>query len=80
MDIEGIRDVLHKQPFKPFVIRLADGRSLPVPHPDFVALGKRRIVVVNQDDTTATVEPLLVVSLDTLPPKPHKGNGKRPGK
>jgi hypothetical protein len=78
MDIEGIRDALHKQPFEPFVIRLADGRSIPVPHRDFIALGKRRIVVVNQDDTTATVEPLLVVSLDTFPPKAHRetGNGR----
>jgi hypothetical protein len=80
MDIAGIRDALHKQPFDPFVIRLADGRSVPVPHPDFVALGKRRIVVVGKDDTTATIEPLLIVSLDTLPPKAHKGNGKRPAK
>lgn len=34
MDIAGVRDALHSQPFVPFTIRLADGRSLPVPHPD----------------------------------------------
>ena len=80
MDIAGIRDALHKQPFEPFVIRLADGRSLPVPHPDFVALGKRRIVVVSRDDSTAMVEPLLIVSLDTLPRTGRGGNGKRSSK
>jgi hypothetical protein len=64
MDIAGIREALHKQPFKPFTIRLADGRSLAVPHPDFVALSKRRIVVVAEDDSWTVVEPPLVVSLD----------------
>jgi predicted dehydrogenase len=42
MDIAGIREVLHRQPFQPFSIRLADGRSLAVKHRDFVALGTRR--------------------------------------
>jgi len=80
MDIAGIREALHKQPFEPFVIRLADGRSLPVPHPDFVAVGKRRVFVVGKDDTTATVEPLLIVSLDTVSRTPRAGNGKRASK
>ena len=51
MDIGGIREALHKQPFEPFELRLADGRSLPVRHPDFVALGTRRIVVIAEDDS-----------------------------
>jgi hypothetical protein len=75
MDIAGIRDALHKQPFEPFVMRLADGRSLPVPHPDFVAVGRRRVVVISKDDTTATVEPLLIVSLDTVSRGSRGGNG-----
>ncbi len=64
MDIAGVRDALHSQPFVPFVIRLADGRSLPVPHPDFVALTPRRVIVGATDDTWSVVEPLLIVSLD----------------
>ena len=64
MDIAGVREALHKQPFQPFVIRLADGRSLPVAHPDFVALTPRRVIVGAQDDSWAVVEPLLIVSLD----------------
>jgi len=64
MDIQAIREALHRQPFEPFSIRLADGRSLPVPHPDFVALGPRRIVVVAEDDSWSVIEPLLIVSLD----------------
>ncbi|MGA2618363.1 MAG: hypothetical protein ABSF26_12185 [Thermoguttaceae bacterium] len=75
MDIAGVREALHKQPFEPFAIRLADGRSLIVRHPDFVALGSRRIVVVGEDDSTSMIEPLLIVSLDTLPKEGRGGNG-----
>ena len=75
MDIAGVREALHRQPFEPFEIRLADGRSLAVPHPDFVALGTRRIVVVTEDDRTLIMEPLLIVSLDTIPPAGPNSNG-----
>ena len=81
MDIAGIREALHKQPFEPFDIRLADGRSLPVPHPDFVAVGPRRIIVVDQNDAWSVIEPLLIVSMDRQVRKRKDGNGapkKRP--
>ncbi len=77
MDIAGVRDVLHRQPPQPFTIRLADGRSRRVLHPDFVAVGKRHIVVIAEDDTTSIVEPLLIASLDTLPKKGKGSNGKQ---
>lgn len=80
MDIGGIREALHKQPFEPFELRLADGRALPVGHPDFVALGTRRIVVIAEDDSWSFVEPLLIVSIDVLPKRNSAGNGKRRGK
>jgi len=35
MTINDFRAALHTTPFKPFVMRLADGRSIPVEHPDF---------------------------------------------
>jgi hypothetical protein len=78
MDLAGVREALHRQPFEPFAIRLADGRSLPAPHPDFVALTSRRVIVGGEDDSWSIIEPLLIVSLDCLP----KGgsNGKRPKK
>jgi hypothetical protein len=75
MDIAGVREALRCEPFEPFEIRLADRRALPVPHPDFVALGTRRIIVVNEADETSVVEPLLIVSLDTRPNEGRGGNG-----
>ena len=70
MDLQGIREALQRQPFEAFSICLADGRSLSVPHPEMVAIGKRRIIVVEADDSWSVVEPLLIVSLDY--------NGKHP--
>jgi hypothetical protein len=64
MDIGGIKEALHKQPFEPFALRLADGRSISVPHPDFVALHPRRIIVINHDASWSVIEPLLIVSID----------------
>ena len=40
MHVDLIREALHRQPFDPIVLRLVDGRSVPVPHPDFVALSR----------------------------------------
>jgi hypothetical protein len=75
MDLTGIREALRKEPFQPFSMRLADGRSLPVRHPEFVAVGRRRIIVIADDDSWSIVEPLLVVSLDqTKSPRPGGGD------
>lgn len=68
MDLTAIREAIHRQPFQPFTIRLADGHSLAVVHPEFVAVGARRVIVIGQDDTWSVIEPLLVVSLDYSPP------------
>ena len=64
MDLNGIREALRKEPFQPFTIRLTDGRELPVPHPEFVAVGPRLVIVIADDNSWTVVEPLLIVSLD----------------
>ena len=47
MKIEEIRRLLRAAPFQPFKIHVADGRTLQVPHPDFVALtGNNRTLIV----------------------------------
>jgi hypothetical protein len=75
MDLQGLREALRREPFEPFAIRLADGRVLPVPHPEFVAVGPRRAIVIAQDNSWSVVEPLLIVSLDYN--GQTGGNGKR---
>jgi hypothetical protein len=47
MKLEKSREVIHAATFQPFTIHVADGRSLDVPHPDFIAvMGNGRTVFV----------------------------------
>ncbi len=78
MDVAGIREALHKQPFEPFNVRLADGRRFEVRHPDFVAVHPRRVIVIAEDGAWSVVEPLLIVSLDYAPPKARRNGKHRP--
>jgi hypothetical protein len=36
--LKAIREALRTQPFRPFVLKLADGQSFPIRHPQFIAL------------------------------------------
>jgi hypothetical protein len=36
--VEQIRRAMHAQPFRPFSLRLVDGTSFVVEHPDFIAV------------------------------------------
>lgn len=47
MNMEAIREWLNRQPFQPFVLRLSNGEMHEVRHPENVALGKNRLVVVD---------------------------------
>jgi hypothetical protein len=81
MDLNSVRDALRRQPFRPFVMCLADGRSVEIRHPECVAMNKRILIVVADDSFTQTLEPLLIVSLEELKQPPKGGNGshgKRP--
>jgi hypothetical protein len=63
MVIEQIK--AHLEPsFRPFAIRVTDGRRFPVPHRDFIALTPRTIVVIDDKDVTHTISPLHVVSIE----------------
>lgn len=75
MDLNTIRNALHREPFQPFSLRLADGRKLPVAHPEFVAMTKRIVVVVAEDNSWKAVDPILIVSVDFDPARPAGPNG-----
>ena len=60
---EKIRE--HLEPnFRPFAIRLSDGRRFEVPHRDFLAVTSRTIVVIDDKDVSHTISPLHVVSIE----------------
>jgi hypothetical protein len=75
LSLKTIRERLHKVPFKPFEMRLTDGRRVPIVHPDFVALGGSVVVITDETDGVQEVDALHVVSLDPLS-KSKKRNGK----
>ena len=63
MTTEQFRATLHLQTFRPFTIRMADGRQFDVAHPDFVAQSPSgRAVIVSQADESNTVLDLLLMS------------------
>jgi len=43
-----IRDLVHQSPFKPFILRLADGKDMRVPHPDFALVSAEYVVVASE--------------------------------
>jgi hypothetical protein len=47
MNMETVRKWLNRKPFEPFVLRLSNGEVHEVHHPENVALGKNRIIVVD---------------------------------
>jgi hypothetical protein len=65
MTIESLTRVYTAQPFRPFAFKLADGRSLPVHHPEFLAFNPRgrMAIVMDENDGAEWVDLLLVVSL-----------------
>ena len=75
LSLKTIRERLHKVPFKPFELRLTDGRRVPIVHPDFVALGGSVVVIMDETDGVQEVDALHVVSLEPLS-KSKKRNGK----
>jgi hypothetical protein len=72
MDLNALRQALRSEPFQPFTIRLVDGRSVPVIHPEFVAVGPRVAIVVREDNSWCVIEPVLIVSLEYNGPAPKR--------
>lgn len=64
MELSGLREAIRRQPFQPFVVRLSDGRSLDVNHPEYVAVGPEHAIVMGEDGSWSVVDPYLIVSLD----------------
>ncbi len=65
MKVSEIRDALRKQPFRPFVVHLADGREFPVDHVDFLLIShsERTVIVADRNGGVEWVDPVLITSL-----------------
>jgi hypothetical protein len=71
MRIEEIRNYLRAEPFRPFLVRVADGREYRVDHPEFMAISPsgRSVAVYGHDDLADIIDTLMITSL-------HISNGK----
>ncbi len=76
MTTDRIRDVCQAQPFRPFIMHLADGRQIPVVHREFLmpSPSGRTVVVYQPDDSLNIVDMLLVTDLEI---RPNGGTARR---
>jgi hypothetical protein len=67
MTIEKMRELIHAQPFEPFVVHLAEGRNVSINHPDFVSsspTGRVIHVFHGTGDASTFIDVLLVTALE----------------
>jgi hypothetical protein len=69
MTIEQIKAAYNQQPFRPFALRLADGRAIPVYHREFMLAvpSGRTVIICQPDDTVNIVDLPLVTDLEFKP-------------
>jgi hypothetical protein len=73
VNLDPIRSRLGRE-FMPFTIHLSDGRSLPIPARDFIAVGRGVVSVIDDRDVTHTLVALHIFSIEDALPHP-KSNG-----
>jgi hypothetical protein len=69
MTIEQITDAMQAQPFRPFELHLADGRTFRVPHPEYIArVGQGHVVIVTSPDSEHSefIDLLMVTTLTRI--------------
>lgn len=76
MTVDQIRSLQDATPFQAFHIHMANGKSVKVPHPDFMSLSPtgRILIVYHANDSFEVIDTLLVTSIETLP---KNGSGTR---
>jgi hypothetical protein len=79
MTIERLRHLYQARPFQPFDMHLADGRSLPVDHPELLGFSTsgRTVAVGLPEGVIEIVDLLLVTSLKQRPPAPPRRGRQR---
>ncbi|MCH8146496.1 MAG: hypothetical protein IH987_00660 [Planctomycetes bacterium] len=65
MQSSEFKSVYRAEPFRPFVVNLADGRNIPVEHPEFMAVSPtgRSAVIYGEDGSFEIVDVMLVTNI-----------------
>ena len=79
MTSEKLHDLHTKRPFEPFIIHLADGRKISVPHPEWMLYREHARTAYVEDRTGKGnyVDVMLILDLEVRTNGKHKGRGRR---
>ncbi len=79
MTVEQIRNLRDATPFRAFRVHKANGKSVDVPHPDFINLSPtgRILIISRANDSFELIDSLLVTSVETLPKNGAKSRRRR---
>lgn len=71
MTSERLQATIRQQPFRRFSIRMVDGRSVAVAHPDRVMVSPtgRTAIIFEKDDSDGVVDPMLMSGLEVPSPR-----------
>ncbi len=67
--IEQLKRTHQATPFRPFTIRMADGRQFPIAHPEFFSMSPagRTAVIFHEDGSASIVDLLLMTEIELAP-------------
>lgn len=79
MTAREFRSVFEAVPFRPFTIRLADGRAVAVPHQEYALLSPtgRTLIVYQNDDSFQILDLMLATSVEVNDKRREKQPRKR---
>jgi hypothetical protein len=83
LTIHELQRVHRAQPFRPFTLSLADGRSVKIPHPEFLwvpPIAQRTFMVADAEGDIETIDLLLVTSLKTGNSRSKRRRGRQNGR
>jgi hypothetical protein len=66
MNHEAMQELLRRQPFEPFELRLTNGEKHEVRHPEMALLLRSRLVIALADDRMVICPLLHIASVETL--------------
>jgi hypothetical protein len=61
--LDNLRERVHGGDFNPFKLHLSDGRELSIPHPDFILVSRKVVVVATEEGVTYTIDPFHIVAI-----------------
>ena len=63
MSTDGIKEVVRKQHFRPFVIKMTGGATFEVNHPEFFAVSPsyRRLYLIRDEEHSEMIDTLMII-------------------